>query len=261
MTAAVPARTIGPSVGVGRPPGRPAGVGVSHVRVHSSQAPDGQCGGTPHVHLVCTEMYVALEGSGAAEFLTPAGFERVELRPHTAVTFAPGTLHRLVPDPGRDLTILVIMENGHLNEQGDVVFVFPPEDLADARRYEALATAAGPAAVLARRDRAVTGFTALVSAWQQDPDQGRAALLSFYDRAAALVRPRAAGWPDLVAHGPARAVQRLAERASAAAAGDPAHLADAALTRLTTPGTVPHRAGFCGDVHTYRPASVGAPTT
>ncbi|MEV7542500.1 cupin [Streptomyces sp. NPDC089915] len=253
MTTAVPAHPAPFPTGAGPVPGPPAGVGVSHVRVYSSRAPDGQCGGTPHVHLACTEMYVVLEGSGAAEFLTPSGFERVELRPHAAVTFDPGTLHRLVSDPGDDLKILVIMENSHLNERGDVVFTFPDEDLADAQRYEAMADADAPDAVRARRDRAVSGFTALTAAWQHGPDHGRAALLAFYDRAAALVRPRAADWPRLVADGPARAVHRLAERAEAAAAGAPAHLADASVTRLPAPGAGTDRAGFCGEVHRYRP--------
>lgn len=83
------------------PAGLLAGIGLSQVRVYSSQAPDGQCSGTPHLHLACTEMYFPLRGSGAAEFLTADGPQRVSLSPGTPVQFTPGTVHRLVsgPDP------------------------------------------------------------------------------------------------------------------------------------------------------------------
>ncbi|MEV4257649.1 cupin domain-containing protein, partial [Spirillospora sp. NPDC049652] len=137
--------------------GLPAGIGLSQVQVYSSQAPDGQCGGTPHLHLTCTELYFTLSGRGAAEFLTTRGPQRVPLEPGVAVQFTPGTVHRLVnsDDP---LQILVIMENGRLNEEGDVVFAFPDSDLTDPGAYSALADT-GPvddpdlAAVHRRRDR------------------------------------------------------------------------------------------------------------
>jgi uncharacterized cupin superfamily protein len=216
--------------------GLPAGIGLSQVRVYTSQTPDGQCGGTPHLHLTCTEMYVGLRGAGAAEFLTVDGPTRVAIEPGVAVQFTPGTVHRLIngPDP---LEILVIMENGRLNEEGDVVFAFPDADLADSDSYAALADIGPPAApdadaVRRRRDRAVVGFTERVAVWQRDPRQGRAELDRLYRRAAELVRARAATWPSLVADGPAQAVRSLSQRASAAASGDPAMLAKSKVTVL-----------------------------
>ncbi|MFD0851155.1 cupin domain-containing protein, partial [Actinomadura adrarensis] len=173
-----------------------AGIGLSQVRVYSSQAPDGQCSGTPHLHLACTELYFPLRGGGAAEFLTPEGPSRIDLHPGVAVQFTPGTLHRLItgPDP---LEILVIMENGRLNEEGDVVFTFPDEDLAEPDTYAQFAdtgSASAPdrVAIERRRDRAVTGFVERVSAWRDDPQDGLTRLRRLYRLAAALVAPRAA---------------------------------------------------------------------
>ncbi|MFK0282363.1 cupin domain-containing protein [Streptomyces sp. NPDC090499] len=233
----------------------PAGIGMSRVHVYSSEAPDGQCGGTPHMHLACTELYVALEGRGAAEFLTPDGLHRTELRPGDAVQFTPGTIHRLItgPEPETALRILVVMENGHLNEEGDVVFAFPDEDLADPERYAGLAAADTLEAARARRDHAVRGFTGLVDAWHASPDRGRERLLAFYRRAATLVRHRAAAWPRVVAEGPAGSLARLAARAEAVAAGDVSHLEQATVTELAAPRPASMTPRMCGTLWPYRP--------
>jgi uncharacterized cupin superfamily protein len=232
--------------------GLPAGIGMSRVDVHRSEAPDGQCGGTPHVHLVCAEMYVVIAGTGAAEFLTPAGPRREELRPGAAVSFTPGTVHRLVTEPSDPLRILVIMENGDLNEQGDVVFCFPDADLADPARYAELAGARSAAEVRARRDRAVRGFTLLAEAWRRSPAEGSALLGAFHRRAATLLRSRAAAWPPRVAAGPGEVYRTLAARAEAVAAGDSAHAGLAEVTVLPAPdpaGLVPR---MCGELWPYR---------
>jgi len=233
----------------------PAGIGMSRVHVYSSQAPDGRCGGTPHMHLACTEMYVALEGHGGAEFLTPGGVRRVELRPGDAVQFTPGTIHRLItgPDPKTALRILVVMENGHLNEEGDVVFTFPEDDLTDARRYADLTRADTPEEARARRDHAVRGYTRLVDAWHASPEQGREQLLAFYRRAAALVHHRAAAWPEVIAEGPARTLARLTARAEAVSAGDISHLEQATVTQLPAPRAESMTPRMCGTLWPYRP--------
>ncbi|MDX6742347.1 cupin [Actinocorallia sp. A-T 12471] len=230
--------------------GLPAGVGVSHVAVYRTDGPDGVCGGAPHVHFACAEMYVAVGGRGSARFLTPAGPQEVALSAGAAVRFTPGTLHRLVSDPDDPLALIVLMENGHLNEAGDAVFVFPPEDLADPARYAELAVAADEAAVRERRDRAVTGFTRLTSLWRADPELGLHELHAFYALATALVRPRAAAWPALIAAGPGAAAARLAERAAAVQAADPAHLRAATVTPLAPAAPYP---GMCGHVSRYTP--------
>jgi hypothetical protein len=204
-------------------------------------------------------LYFPLRGRGAAEFLTPEGPDRVELRPGVAVQFTPGTLHRLItsPDP---LEVLVIMENGRLNEEGDVVFTFPDEDLTDADSYARLA-AVGPAAapdrdaIQRRRDRAVNGFLQRVSAWHADPQDGLARLRRLYRLAAALAAPKAARWPLVIAAGPAAALERLSARTAAIADRDPAHLDQARVTELPEFNDTALTPRTCGDLWSYQPSA------
>lgn len=42
--------------------GLPGGVAVSHLSVYDWPAADGVCGGTPHMHLTCSEAYVVTGG-------------------------------------------------------------------------------------------------------------------------------------------------------------------------------------------------------
>lgn len=233
----------------------PAGIGLSRVRVYRSQAPDGQCGGTPHLHLACTELYLVLGGQGAVEFLTPDGPRRVPLREGSAVQFTPGTAHRLVSG-AIPLEVLVVMENGRLNEEGDVVFTFPDEDLADVDAYHRLADvgppdAPDPAAVRRRRDRAVVGFVERTRVWERDPRQGRADLEALYRRCPPLVRARAAHWPGVVQAGPAKALAGLADRVAAVLAGDTAHLSAAAVTVLPAYDASAAVPRMCGDVWSF----------
>lgn len=240
----------------------PAGIGMSRVHVYDSTSPDGQCGGTPHMHVACTEMYVALEGRGAAEFLTPRdGFRRVELTPGEAVQFTPGTVHRLVTDPQDRLRVLVVMENGRLNEEGDVAFTFPGEVLGDPERYRAAATAGSPESARARRDLAVRGFGELAAAWHRSPEEGRERLAAFHRGVLPLLRDRAGAWPAVVAEGPARAVAELARRAAAVASGDLTHLDHATVTPLPGPGPGPDPRGMlarmCGTLWRYGGGGAG----
>lgn len=233
----------------------PAGIGVSHVRVYTSAAPDGLCGGTPHLHVTCTEMYVGLRGTGQAHFLTPDGPAVVDLAPGVAVQFTPGTIHRLVngPDP---LEILVIMENGRLNEGGDVVFCFPERDLADPDAYARWADIGDPdhpdaEAIARRRDRAVEGLTHLMSAWHADPRAGRDALLNVYEHAVRIVGARARAWPGMIEAGPARIVQALERRTDAVLAADTSHLRASRIQVLPAlqRGNLTPR--MCGDLWSY----------
>jgi hypothetical protein len=204
-------------------------------------------------------LYFPLRGGGAAEFLTPDGPSRIDLRPGVAVQFTPGTLHRLVngPDP---LEVLVIMENGRLNEEGDVVFTFPNEDLADPDLYARLAAVGPPSApdrsaVERRRDRAVTGFLQLLSAWHDNPQDGLARLRRLYRLAADLVAPRAARWPQVIAGGPAAALERLSARTAAIADHDPSHLDQARVTELAEFNDTALTPRSCGDLWSYQPAA------
>ncbi|MBA2280485.1 MAG: cupin domain-containing protein, partial [Acidimicrobiia bacterium] len=148
----------------------PGAVGVSHLRVYDTAAPDGLAGGTPHLHTVCTEAYAVVAGSGAVQTLTASGYREVPLEPGAFVWFTPGTIHRLVNHG--DLEILVLMANAGLPEAGDMVLTLPLAVLADPEAYAAAAvlpaddsTTAGPGdAARQRRDLAVPAFLDLVAA-------------------------------------------------------------------------------------------------
>ncbi|MER6912634.1 cupin domain-containing protein [Streptomyces sp. NPDC000594] len=230
--------------------GLPAGIGLSEVRVYRTAAPDGQCGGTPHTHLACAELYFPLRGRGAVEFLTMDGYTRTTLEPGGPVQFTPGTLHRLI-NGAEPLELLVVMENGRLVEEGDAVFTFPDEDLADPEVYAELAAVPDPSAVERRRDRAVIGFRRLVDTWLGDPAAGRRALERFHRRAVELAAPRAGAWPAHLDAGPRTALDRLADRTEAVSAGDPSHLALGRVTRLPHLDETALAARSCGRLWPY----------
>jgi mannose-6-phosphate isomerase-like protein (cupin superfamily) len=240
----------------------PGGVGVSHLRVYGTTAPDGLVGGTPHLHLCCTEGYVVQAGTGAVQTLTMAGFRETPLRPGTVAWFTPGTIHRLVNHGGLEITVL--MQNSGLPEAGDAVLTFPPSVLADPDRYAAAAAlpAGGapdhdppadgtPGAVLAaayaRRDLAVLGFEQL-RARAEAGDLGP--LRDFHDAAARLVSPHLARWRERFAAGALRSAQDTARQLDALAAGRADHLAQAAVHSFDTPGEQ-GRHGMCGLLNTY----------
>ena len=231
----------------------PGGIGVSHLRVYDTPAPDGLAGGTPHLHTVCTEAYAVVAGSGEVHTLTSSGFEVTPLEPGAFVWFTPGTIHRLVNGGG--LEILVLMANAGLPEAGDLVITFAPEIVGDANAY-ALAstlpdddrTTAGPGrSARQRRDLAVPVFLDLATATEQgDPGPLRA----FHEAAAALVRPRLAAFERLWQDGPVAAVERTREQLEAIANGSSAHLADASVHAMPVPGAE-RRLGCCGTLGTY----------
>ena len=116
----------------------PGAVGLSHLSAYDWEAADGVCGGSPHLHLACTEAYVVTGGRGAVQTLTaPTAYRDIPLEPGSVAWFTPGTVHRMVQ--GGDLRITVLMQNSGLPEAGDAVFTFPPEVLADPERYAAAA--------------------------------------------------------------------------------------------------------------------------
>lgn len=231
--------------------GLPGGVAVSRLCVYDWPAADGVRGGTPHLHLACSEAYVVTGGQGAVQTLTTSGYEVTPLFPGTVAWFTPGTVHRLVNDG--DLRITVLMQNGGLPEAGDAVLTLPPRYLADPETYAAATAVPADAPeeereriARARRDLALEGYRALREA------TGPEALAAFHRAAAALVRPRIAEW---------RARWRQGARAAAAATGaqldrlergDASHLADA-VVRSERPSE--HgRFGMCGRLDVY-PAS------
>ncbi|RLP88299.1 cupin [Micromonospora sp. BL4] len=226
----------------------PGGIGVSRLRVYDTVAPDGVVGGTPHVHLCCTEGYVVTGGEGAVQTLTAAGYREIPLRPGAVVWFEPGTVHRLVNGGG--LTIVVLMQNSGLPEAGDAVLTFPPEVLADPAAYAAAAALPGGGAPGAdvtaayrRRDLAVTGFQALRTG-------GPAALAAFHSAAVALRRPLLARWRERWAAGAGRAAAGTGEQLDALDRGDPGHLGEAGVYAVDEP-VERGRLGMCGLLDTY----------
>ncbi|MGC9438207.1 cupin [Streptomyces sp. WG5] len=223
----------------------PGAVGLSHLRAYDWAAADGVCGGSPHLHLVCTEAYVVTGGRGAVQTLSADGYRDIPLEPGTVAWFTPGTVHRMVQ--GGDLRITVLMQNSGLPEAGDAVFTFPPEVLADPEAYAsaaALPPGTGPeteAAARRRRDLAVEGYLALREALvAQDDGPYR----EFQRSAARLVRDKVSGWRELWRAGALAAAERTGTQLDALTDGDTAYLA--AATAYEAAPTRHGGYGMCG---------------
>ena len=149
-------------------PALPGAVGVTHLKVYDTRAPDGLLGGSPHMHFACTEAYIVLAGSGAVQTLGAGGFKEVPLETGRLVWFTPGLIHRLINLDG-ELEILVVMQNAGLPEAGEFVLTFPEAVLADEQAYLSVASLApsghvytsSEEAARRRRDLAVEGFGVL----------------------------------------------------------------------------------------------------
>ncbi|MEI5032171.1 cupin [Streptomyces sp. S1A(2023)] len=232
--------------------GLPGAVAVSHLSVYDWPAADGLRGGTPHLHLTCSEGYVVVGGSGSVQTLTASGFQETPLTPGALVWFTPGAVHRLVNDDG--LRVIVLMQNSGLPEAGDAVLTLPPRCLADPDVYSAAATLPGDAAedvqeraARARRDLAVEGFLVLREAVEGgDPEP----LAAFHRAAAALVRPRTPEWRSRWEKGAATAAAATAAQLDALDRGEAGHLADARV-RAERP-SARGRFGMCGRLDVYR---------
>ena len=231
-------------------PPPPGAVGVSHLHVYESVAPDGMVGGTPHAHLTCTEGYVVLAGSGVVQTLGGHGYREIPLAVGAFVWFSPGTIHRLVNRGG--LQLLVLMQNGGLPEAGDAVATFPPQVLADPVAYAEASTlpegGGSPSGDLTtayrRRDLAVRGFLELRAG-------GPTALRGFYQAAARLIAPRLEEWRVRWEGGALRTAQETGRQLDALAAGVTDYLAAGGVWALPAPSE--HlRHGLCGLLDTYR---------
>jgi mannose-6-phosphate isomerase-like protein (cupin superfamily) len=225
----------------------PGGTAVSGLSVYPWEAADGVCGGSPHVHLTCTEAYVTVGGTGAIHTLTTSGFRETPLAEGEVVWFSPGTIHRAVNHDGR-LRVIVVMQNSGLPEAGDAVFTFPPHILADPDAYQRAATLSEPTdtAARTRRDLAVEGFQVLAAHARRGDFEP---LTDFYRAAVALKRDLVDGWEKIWESGPAEAVRRTGDHLAGLRAGRIDHLLAAGVRDAPAP---PERAfGMCGRLDTY----------
>lgn len=235
----------------------PGAIGISDLTAYPWPTADGEHGGSPHMHLACTEAYVVLGGRGRLQTLDHAGPSEQDLYPGDVVWFTPGTIHRAINDGG--LHALVIMQNGGLPEAGDAVMTFPPEHLT-AEAYRASSSVlddeGNPSEERARRrrDLAVEGFAELVRQWELGR---RAALDAFYASAAALVAPRLAEWRTLIEQGALATAAAALDHIEALRAADPTHLKLAAVNRIPSPQRT--TLGMCGFLHAYDPLHRSGP--
>ncbi|MEU0472606.1 cupin domain-containing protein [Streptomyces olivaceus] len=232
--------------------GFPGAVGVSRLTVYDWPTVEGlPGGGTPHLHLTCTEGYVVTAGRGAVQTLTASGFEETPLEPGTVAWFTPGTIHRLVNDGGLEIT--VVMQNSGLPEAGDAVLTLPqdrlsdPDTYADAVRIPADVPEAEQVEVArARRDLATRRFLELREATENgDPEP----LAAFQRSAAELVRPRLDAWEQRWRDGARAAAETTRAQLDALRGKDDGHLAEA---RVSATGPAARgRFGMCGRLDVY----------
>lgn len=226
----------------------PGAVGVSKLCVYDTVTPDGLPGGTPHLHLCCTEAYVVVSGAGKVQTLSGQdGFAEHDLRPGTILWFTPGTIHRLVNHGG--LEIIVLMSNTGLPEAGDAVLTFPLDIVRDQRRYAdaaALPNGGAPGTDITtayrRRDLAVQGFHEL-------RDNGT--LAEFYEAAVKLKQPLLDDWRTRWEQGAREAAEQTGRQLAALVDGNPAHLRESRVSAKPAPDEE-GRLGMCGLLNTYR---------
>jgi mannose-6-phosphate isomerase-like protein (cupin superfamily) len=240
------------------PPLLPGAVGLTHLKVYDSVAPDGLPGGSPHLHLACTEAYYVTAGQGEVQTLSAEGFRTLPLEPGAVVWFSPGVIHRLVNRGG--LEIFVVMQNAGLPEAGDFVLTFPPDVLADPTRYFEAASQAASGAVFTRtdesarrrRDLAVEGF----AHWHARFDvEGPSALDDLYRMAASLIQPKVGSWRTVWENGPATATSQTDQQLTALGAGNALHLREGRVASLPVPGP-DRRLGMCGTLGLYLPEGI-----
>ena len=242
----------------------PGAIGVTHLKVYDTPAPDGLVGGSPHVHFACAEAYAVVAGRGAVQTLSAAGFDETPLTRGMLVWFTPGVIHRLINQDGQ-LEILVLMQNAGLPEAGDFALTFPPAILQDERAYWGAASLASSGRVYAtdleaarhRRDLAVEGFGVLRREFET---RGVAALESFYGAALNLVRSKTDTWRERWERGPLAAARRTGDQLDDLEHGRLDHLFEGRIYELPAPDSR-RQLGMCGTLGLYLPEGAAEPRT
>ncbi|HET9171951.1 MAG TPA: cupin domain-containing protein [Actinospica sp.] len=228
-------------------PAFPGATAVSGLRVYDWDAQDGLCGGSPHVHLACTEAYVVVGGAGELHTLTVSGVRRTPLHPGVVAWFGPGTVHRAVNLDGA-LKVVVVMQNSGLPEAGDAVMTFPPEYLESPVTYRLASKAEDEEGARRRRDLAVSGYLELAAS----VEAGEPGLLAeFYRQAVQLRSDLFDGWEKMLRSGALAAAERTAGDLWALRRGRIDHLLEAALRVEDAPEPQGRAFGMCGRLDRY----------
>jgi len=234
----------------------PGAIGLTHLKVYTSEGPDGLRGGCPHMHFTCTESYLVLSGKGSVQTLGVNGFEEVHLEAGKLIWFTPGVIHRLINSDGK-LELLVMMQNAGLPEAGDHVLCFPQNILADKKTYfkeaslalaEGLIFSAGEEAAFNRRDLAIKGFNKLR---ERMTTQGASAMSDFYRAAIEIVRPNLKHWRSVWEKSALAVTQSTGKQLESLDQGKTDYLADGRVYTLQAPDGEP-KLGFCGWLTPYK---------
>jgi mannose-6-phosphate isomerase-like protein (cupin superfamily) len=227
----------------------PSGVGLTHIKVYTEPCPDGLIGGGAHIHMVCSEIYYVLEGTGQIELLSVNGLEVVDLAPCKAVSFRPGIFHRVL-NPNKDLRILDITQHGGLADRGDFVMAFPPEILRSPQAYAKAVRVRTIEDALKRRDLSIQGYLPIREAFSRSKEEGREAMRAFYRAARDLMAPKVDGFEWVLKVGAQNELKDSLDACDFIRSGRTdylEHARHAALFPLNEPATP----GLCGELHSY----------
>ena len=237
----------------------PGAIGVTHLQVYDTPAPDGLVGGSPHMHFACSEAYLVIKGAGSVQTLSSEGFQEISLRAGSLVWFTPGLIHRLV-NKDNQLEIFAVMENTGLPEHGDSLLTFPMQHLRDEKSYLEVASLAGAGtqsgnqgeAARKRRDLAVEGFLLL----RAEVESG-GSLVNFYRAAVALARSKESLWRNIWEAGPARTISRTKCFLDGLKTGASDYLSQGRVFEVPVdPEREERKLGMCGTLRTYLPEGV-----
>jgi len=225
----------------------PAGVGLTHIKVYDQPAPNGVVSGGAHIHMVCSEIYYVLKGTGTCELLSADGLSTVDLKPNKAVFFRPGIIHRVL-NPNRDLEILAVMQNGGLPERGDFVLTFPNDILTSPTAYMQALRATNIQEATKRRDLSLVGYDALKATMLNDKAKGLEALRAFYRAARALIAPKVDGFEWVLKLGAQSEVKDSLDACDLIKMGRTEYLEKSKWAAID-PMDKPARMGMCGELH------------